>query len=348
MKVLKLLFISVLTPSTTGILAQADPTFGCNDPDAFNFSGGGFDVNSNCKYEGDSCDDGDATTYASQYDSSGTCVETVVGCSDPAACNYNASWNAPGICEYENTSAGCWRCSQEIGSASHGDGNGVLDDNDMNDNGVCDDEEIYGCMDPTACNYDDTATAESAFSDMPSPCQFLENPTCDFCALQGEDGISFISEGVDLQVHKDYSAIPGDEDGNGVCDDDEIFGCMDENACNYDATATKDTAFVVPSCNLPGVNADVMERRPRTDPKEIVIVTATKRIYWVNAVEDARPMTMTMGFAMRTKFRVPNPNACNYDSNANVSDDSCAFQEDEWAYVEGKDRLQDFVIALDQ
>ena len=51
------------------------------------------------------------------------------------------------------------------------------------------------------------------------------------------------------------------------------------------------------------VNADVMERRPRTDPKEIVIVTATKRIYWVNAVEDARPMTMTMGFAMRTKFQ---------------------------------------------
>ena len=337
MKVLKLLFISVLTLSTTGILAQADPTFGCNDPDAFNFSGGGFDVNSNCKYEGDSCDDGDATTYASQYDSSGTCVETVVGCSDPAACNYNASWNAPGICEYENTSAGCWRCSQEIGSASHGDGNGVLDDNDMNDNGVCDDEEIYGCMDPTACNYDDTATAESAFSDMPSPCQFLENPTCDFCALQGEDGISFISEGgVDLQVHKDYSAIPGDEDGNGVCDDDEIFGCMDENACNYDATATKDTAFVVPSCNLPGecgCDGEETSNRPEgdcdCDGNQADILgecgggcTADDND---NGICDADEVPGCM-----------NPNACNYDSNANVSDDSCAFQEDECGVCGGE------------
>ena len=330
MKALKLLFFSVLTLSTTALFAQADPTFGCNDPDAFNFSGGGFDVNSNCKYEGDSCDDGDATTYASQYNSSGTCVETVVGCSDPAACNYNANWNAPGVCEYENTNAGCWRCSQEIGSASHGDGNGVLESFDINKNGVCDDDEVYGCMDPNACNYDETATAESAFADVPSPCQFLENPACDYCALLGEDGISFISEnGVNLQVHPDYSAISGDQDGNGVCDDNEIYGCMDESACNYDATATQDTALVVPSCNLPGecgCDGEETSNRPEGDcdcaGNQVDILGECGGGCMAdnneNGICDADEVPGCM-----------NPNACNYDSNANVSDDTCAFQQDE-------------------
>ncbi|MDA8979020.1 hypothetical protein N9F63_00520, partial [bacterium] len=42
---------------------------------------------------------------------------------------------------------------------------------------------------------------------------------CEVCNAQG---------GVDLQ----------DADGDGVCDGDEIVGCQDSDACNYDATAT--------------------------------------------------------------------------------------------------------------
>ncbi|GIR11491.1 MAG: hypothetical protein CM15mP23_00660 [Cryomorphaceae bacterium] len=30
-----------------------------------------------------------------------------------------------------------------------------------------------------------------------------------------------------------------DEDENGVCDQLEIFGCLDENACNYDSLSTR-------------------------------------------------------------------------------------------------------------
>ena len=29
-----------------------------------------------------------------------------------------------------------------------------------------------------------------------------------------------------------------DTDSDGVCDDDEVIGCQDSTACNYDATAT--------------------------------------------------------------------------------------------------------------
>lgn len=38
-------------------------------------------------------------------------------------------------------------CSQTINQGSHGDGKGRLLDNDMNDNGICDDDQIYGCQD---------------------------------------------------------------------------------------------------------------------------------------------------------------------------------------------------------
>ena len=33
---------------------------------------------------------------------------------------------------------------------------------------------------------------------------------------------------------------PGDADGDGICDTDEIAGCTDPNASNYDDTATDD------------------------------------------------------------------------------------------------------------
>ena len=31
-----------------------------------------------------------------------------------------------------------------------------------------------------------------------------------------------------------------DSDGDGVCDENEIVGCTDSSACNYDNTATDD------------------------------------------------------------------------------------------------------------
>ena len=99
--------------------------------------------------------------------------------------------------------------------------------------------------------------------------------------LLGEDGISFISgNGVNLQVHADYSAISGDQDGNGVCDDNEIY-CMDETACNYDATATQDTSLVVP---MSLANADVMEKKLPT-AKECDC--AGNQVDRVNAAEGA-------------------------------------------------------------
>ena len=261
MKALKLLFFSALILSATVLSAQAEPTYGCNDPDAFNYVAGGFDVNSNCKYEGDSCDDGDAATFASHYNSSGNCIETILGCMDESACNYNSAATEPQTCIYPFTQdtasfggngAGCWICNQTIGLAPHGDGKGILEGNDINSNGVCDDEEVIGCMDATACNFNENATAESLFSDGVSNCLFAEG--CDYCGIPQTDGtVTFISEGgVDLPTHPDYVVVNGDANGNGVCDDIDVYGCLDPVACTYDVLATIDTSFYNPLCVPPG------------------------------------------------------------------------------------------------
>ena len=260
-----LLFLCAFMACSSVLFAQTNPpTYGCNDPAAFNFVAGGFDVNSNCKYEGDSCDDGDATTFASHYNSAGTCVETIVGCMDASACNYNSAATEPHTCIYPYTQdttsyggngAGCWVCSQTIGLAPHGDGKGVLENNDINDNGICDDEEVFGCMNALACNYNPDATSEHSVAsqngvEASSPCVFAEG--CNYCGLLTADGsadsLLLDSSGNQFVSHPSYGVLDGDKNQNGTCDINEIYGCMDSLACNYNALATADTSIIEPVC----------------------------------------------------------------------------------------------------
>ena len=143
-------------------------------------------------------------------------IQPVVdGCTNAGACNYNASANADdGSCIY---ASGCDVCSGET------DGTGLVVDNDSDDDGVCDADEIVGCQDNTACNYNDTATDDGA-------CTF---PTgCETCS--GEtDGSGVV--------------VDNDSDDDGVCDADEIVGCQDNTACNYNDAATDDGACTFPT-----------------------------------------------------------------------------------------------------
>jgi hypothetical protein len=83
---------------------------------------------------------------------------------------------------------------------------------DSNGNGICDEDEIAGCQDPLACNW--------------NPLALLAGETCTY-----SDGI-YDCDGFCLE----------DTDGDGVCDPLEIPGCMDGDACNFDASATDDNA----------------------------------------------------------------------------------------------------------
>jgi hypothetical protein len=81
---------------------------------------------------------------------------------------------------------------------------------DADGDGVCDGNEVLGCTDPVACNYEGATE---------------ENGTCTYP--------------ISVLVDCDGNCI-SDADGDGVCDLLEVGGCTDELACNFDQFATED------------------------------------------------------------------------------------------------------------
>ena len=88
---------------------------------------------------------------------------------------------------------------------------------DANGNGMCDDAEVAGCLDITACNFNSQAIMDDG------NCTYAEG-------LYDCDG-----------------ACVDDADGDGICDALETEGCTSSNACNYIASATNDDG----SCEFP-------------------------------------------------------------------------------------------------
>ena len=201
-----------------------------------------------------------------EYDSAanvddGSCVTLIVeGCTDPLACNYNEFTNLDNnsLCIYLDVNSPCDYCSGETDGtgvvidgdvdndglcnvddlcpndpSNDADGDGICDDvdpcpgdpiNDPDGDGVCDADEVYGCTDVTACNYNELATEED------DTCIYAIG--CDYCS--GEtDGTGVV--------------IDGDVDNDGVCDFNEIYGCDEIEACNYDSTVTENDG----SCEYP-------------------------------------------------------------------------------------------------
>ena len=96
--------------------------------------------------------------------------------------------------------------------------------NDPDGDGVCALDEVAGCQDNTACNYNSAAT------DGGVDCIYTA-VACDSCS--GEmDGTGTV--------------VDNDLDDDGVCNADEVVGCQDSTACNYDPSATD-----AGSCNIP-------------------------------------------------------------------------------------------------
>ena len=110
------------------------------------------------------------STFSYNYD-----MECEVGCTNPDASNYNE--------------------------------NAILDD------GSC---AIFGCTIITACNFDENATA------FDGSCYYCFNDDCDTYPIEFYD-----CEG---------NCYDLDEDG--ICDGNEVIGCTDDSACNFNPEAT--------------------------------------------------------------------------------------------------------------
>ena len=178
--------------------------YGCTD--ASLNAGGGFNA---CNYDpAATLDDGNCeypVDYPNNsFDCDGNCILDVdgdgvcdlIGCTDAEACNYSAiAVEDNGMCEYAADYYGC---------------DGVCL-SDIDGDGVCDELEIVGCQDDMACNYNEAAT------DSDDSCVFADD-ACEVC--EGD------------------AVVLNDADGDGVCDADEVAGCQDDMACNYNEAAT--------------------------------------------------------------------------------------------------------------
>ena len=103
-------------------------------------------------------------------------------------------------------------------ASSDCDGN-CLSDSDSD--GICDEFESEGCVDPDACNYDVMATDDDGScynNDLGCGCDVP-------AALDGYDC---------------HGNCLSDVDDDGICDDFEIYGCTESDANNFNPEATED------------------------------------------------------------------------------------------------------------
>jgi hypothetical protein len=209
-----------------------------------------------------------------------------LGCTNTSACNYNADANADdGSCYYAN--------NENIGTG----GPNLLYRNcdescisDTDGDGICDELEVSGCTDSSACNYDLSATDDNGSCQYPVDLHGVDYVDCDGNCLN-------------------------DSDGDGVCDEEEISGCPNAMACNYNPDATDDDG----SCVLPtyqtcyldldgdGFYNDIQENHQTCDCSEL-----------------GPDWTLDIGSGIEQNG-CTDATACNYDASATEDDGSCYY-----------------------
>ena len=198
---------------------------GCTDSTACNYDAEAEVNDGSCAYPGDACDDGDAMTMNDAYTDACACAgeDIVEGCTDAGACNYDPSANVDdgscaeldecGVCGGDGIAEGACDC-QGNGPAEFYDCDGTCL-NDTDGDGVCDELEIPGCQDESACNYNANATDDN-----------------DDCTYPDE-------------LYNCDGTCVNDINENGLCDELEVFGCTSETADNYDPEALTDNGTCI-------------------------------------------------------------------------------------------------------
>ncbi len=237
-------------------VCNANEIAGCKIATACNYNAAATDTNNSlCIYATgcDSCSGG--AVVDGDADNDGVCnANEVAGCKIASACNYNAAATDTNnsLCVY---ATGCDTC-----------GGGAVIDGDSDNDGVCNGSEVPGCMDSSACNYNSAAT------DSNGSCTFASaGYTCAGTCVTDTDGDgvcnAFEVAGCTVVTACNYNAAAtdannatciyppaggncagtctGDWDGDGVCNNVEIAGCMSSSATNYNPAATDDNGSCV-------------------------------------------------------------------------------------------------------
>jgi hypothetical protein len=204
------------------------------------------------------------------------------GCMDPTACNYNADATCEdGTCTYPtlwfadadgdglgDANSSLWSCTPPDGYVTDSSDCYDLDANvnpnmpenpcngiDDNCNGIIDEGQIFGCIDPLACNYDPEATCDDGSCNVAT--LWYDDDDGDGFGDPGDavwsldQPIGFVQDNTDCDdQNADLNPLAVEIPCNGLDDNcdgqfDEgvnIGGCMDPLACNYNPDATCDDA----------------------------------------------------------------------------------------------------------
>ena len=144
------------------------------------------------------------------------CVTPVLGCMDVESCNYEPLANVDEGCLY---SVEYYNCDNACNS-------------DTDNDGVCDELEVVGCMDPTAFNYDalatDPAECEPLIFGCTDPTMYNYDPEAN---TDANNCISYI-DGCTDNTAFNYDPLATADNGSCI---EEVEGCADPQAWNYEA-----------------------------------------------------------------------------------------------------------------
>ena len=234
--------------------------------------------------------------------------EPQCGCQLADACNYDPStaYTDNDNCLYP----------EDLYGAPHFDCDGVCL-NDSDEDGVCDEDEVPGCTDDTACNFSETATDDDGSCEYP-PYGY----ECDGSCISDEDndGICDLNEvpGCNLSTACNYDAAATENDGSCTFD---CYGCTDSGAANYEADALLDDG----SCLYGGcTDASATNFDADADFNDgsclfagCTNVLACNFTPGANFDDGSCDLTSCAGCT--------NDLACNYDATATLNDGSCEF-----------------------
>lgn len=276
----------------------------------------GVSVNFNCVTWGFDCADGGVVNDPNgvcegNLPPNNGCVDEVLGCTDPAALNYNAAATVnDGSCIYENPG-----CTDELACN--------FDPEATENDGSCD-YSCYGCTDETADNYDADATIDDG------SCTYSETGCTDQLACNF-DPDAIINDGscnYDCYGCTDPEAVNYDADAtidNGSCIYEEIGGCIYIAACNYDPLATVDDG----SCNFDCYGCTDPEAT-NYDPEATIengscIYGDIEGCTDVEACNYDEFATVDDGSCDYSCYGCTDPEATNYDADATIDDGSCIY-----------------------
>ena len=292
--------------------------FGCTDENACNYDSAVNCDNGSCIFESacdaDACTNGGIYTWDTTNCECALVTVTVVGCTDPSACNYDAAANCnDASCIFESA------CDADACT------NGGIYTWDSNCTCSLTIATVFGCTDPSACNYDSAANCNDGSCILESACDAdvctnggiytWDFATCE-CAL-----VTVTVVGCTDPTATNYDLIAN-------CNDGCIYnnpGCLDPCAPNYDSTADMDDGSCEGydmTCNTDCTLGDLSEWD--ADSCECVTVVI---VFGCTTDENACNYDPMANCSSECDFTscvgCTDPSACNYNPSATIDNGTC-------------------------